>query len=300
MQKGYREKRIICSPVYAEVDLIPVRKDTLSRRAGGETSERQQRANRKAAERHFVQLVNANFVQPDVLLVDPTYAGGEEPADFAEADRNLVNYLRRISYLCARKKLPKPKYVAVTEGGAEGTEDENHRLHHHIILLAQGLTREEVEDLWSVGRGKKRQSLGRVNTRRAQPICGSLVDRAMYMLKAPKHRKKWHQSLGLKMPEVRLNDNRYTKRQILKWCTNGDAYDRDFWAKKYPTWKVSEAAVEFNDIEGAYYVRLRLWRDKSPWKESPTRAGRTARTGQPPAMAAARHTKRTAKSGTST
>ena len=87
MQKGYREKRIICSPVYAEVDLIPVRKDTLSRRAGGETSEKQQRANRKAAERHFVQLVNANFVQPDVLLVDPTYAGGEEPADFAEADR---------------------------------------------------------------------------------------------------------------------------------------------------------------------------------------------------------------------
>ena len=169
-----------------------------------------------------------------------------------------------------------------------------------LILLAQGLTREEVEDLWSTGRGKKRQSLGRVNTRRAQPICGSLVDRAMYMLKAPKHRKKWHQSLGLKMPEVRLNDNRYTKRQILKWCTNGDAYDRDFWAKKYPTWKVSEAAVEFNDIEGAYYVRLRLWRDKSPWKESPTRAGRTARTGQPPAMAAARHTKRTAKSGTST
>ena len=111
MQKGYREKRIICSPVYAEVDLIPVRKDTLSRRAGGETSEKQQRANRKAAERHFVQLVNANFVQPDVLLVDPTYAGGEEPADFAEADRNLVNYLRRISYLCARKKLPKTDWT---------------------------------------------------------------------------------------------------------------------------------------------------------------------------------------------
>ena len=121
MHRGYREKKIICSPVYAEVDLIPVRADTHGCRGEGETNEKQQRANRKAAERHFVQLANANFVQPDVLLVDPTYAGGEEPADFAEADRNLVNYLRRISYLCARKKLPKPKYVAVTEGGAEGT-----------------------------------------------------------------------------------------------------------------------------------------------------------------------------------
>ena len=220
MQKGDREKRIICSPVYAEVDLIPVRKDTLRRRAGGETSEKQQRANRKAAERHFVQLVNANFVQPDVLLVDPTYAGGEEPADFAEADRNLVNYLRRISYLCARKKLPKPKYVAVTEGGAEGTEDEDHRLHHHIIMLAQGLTREEVEDLWSSGRGKKRQSLGRVNTRRAQPICGSLVDRAMYMLKAPKHRKKWHQSLLAPPPSRRKHS-----------------------LQKYPKWRKHLAAV---------------------------------------------------------
>ena len=87
MHRGYREKKIICSPVYAEVDLIPVRADTHGCRGEGETNEKQQRANRKAAERHFVQLVNANFVQPDVLLVDPTYAGGEEPADFAEADR---------------------------------------------------------------------------------------------------------------------------------------------------------------------------------------------------------------------
>lgn len=85
------------------------------------------------------------------------------------------------------------------------------------------------------------------------------------MLKAPKHKKRWHQSLGLKKPVLKINDARYTKRQILRWCTNGDAYDRVFWEKKYPSWQVEEANVEFNEIEGAYYIRLRMWRSKSPW-----------------------------------
>lgn len=267
MRNGIREKKIVCSPVYQEVDLIPLRKD--ARREppqGRESTEKQKRANQRAAERHFVQLVNANFVRSGVLLVDPTYVGGQEPRTFEEADRTMVNYLRRIGYLCARRGLPKPAYVAVTEGGAEDTEEENHRLHHHIILYAPGLTRDEVEELWSAGRGRKRHSLGRINTRRAQPVRGSLIERAMYMLKAPKHKKRWHQSLGLKRPVVRTNDERYTKRQILRWCTNGDAYDRDFWRRKYPTWNISEVQVEYNEIEGAYYVRLCMWREKNPWK----------------------------------
>ena len=267
MRASVREKRIVCSPLYQEVDLIPARetREDADRR-GQESTEKQKRANQKKAERHFVQMVNANFVRPGVLLVDPTYEGGGEPASFAEADRNLENYLRRIKYLCARRGLPKPAYVAVTEGGEEGSAEENHRLHHHIILFAPGLTRDEVEDLWCAGRGKARRSLGRVNTRRAQPVRGSLIERAMYMLKAPKHKKRWHQSLGLKRPQVKTNDTRYTKRQLLRWCTNGDAYDRGFWEKKYPTWQVEEVAVEYNEIDGAYYVRLRMWRDKSPWK----------------------------------
>lgn len=268
MRGSIREKKIMCSPVYQEIDLIPLRKEC---RVGGaqgtESSEKQKRANQRAAERHFVQLVNANFVRDGVLLVDPTYVGGQEPADFEEADRNLVNYLRRLSYLCARRGLQRPAYVAVTEGGEERSGEENHRLHHHIILYAPGLSRDEVEGLWSTGRGKKRVSLGRINTRRAQPVQSSLIERAMYMLKAPKHKKRWHQSLGLKKPVVKTNDRRYTKRQILRWCANGDAYDRAFWEKKYPSWKVSEVSVEYNEIQAAYYVRLRLWRSKSPWSK---------------------------------
>lgn len=266
MRGGVREKKIVCSSVYQEVDLIPLRKECRAGEPQGrESSEKQKRANQRAAERHFVQLVNANFVRKGVLLVDLTYVGGEEPEDFVRADRNMVNYLRRVCYLSAKRKLPKPAFVAVTEGGAEGTGEENHRLHHHIILYAPGLTRDEVENLWSTGRGRKRHSLGRVNTRRAQPVRGSLIERAMYMLKAPKHKKRWHQSLGLKKPVLKINDARYTKRQILRWCTNGDAYDRVFWEKKYPSWQVEEANVEFNEIEGAYYIRLRMWRSKSPW-----------------------------------
>ena len=95
MRGGVREKKIVCSPVYQEVDLIPRRAEVRGKNPQGrESSEKQKRANQRDAERHFVQLVNANFVRAGVLLVDLTYVGGAEPADFEQADRNMVNYLR--------------------------------------------------------------------------------------------------------------------------------------------------------------------------------------------------------------
>ena len=134
---GYarRERRIVCSAVYQEVDILPLRAELESRgRLEGPTrvsSEKLERANQRQRERHFAQLVAANFVRPGVLLVDMTYAPGMEPERFEAADANMVRYLRRIKYLCRQRALPAPLYVAVTEGGNEGGEEENKRLHHH-------------------------------------------------------------------------------------------------------------------------------------------------------------------------
>lgn len=261
-----RELRTVCSSVYQEVDIVPLREEIRERSEKIRTSaEKQKKANEKNARRNFCRLVAANFVKPGVLLVDPTYEGGQEPASFEEADRNLVNYLRRIAWACKKKKLPAPKYVAVTEGGNQETGEEAKRLHHHIILYAPGLTRDEVEELWKTGRGKKAHSLGRINTRKAQPIEGNLNERAAYMLKAPKHKRRWHQSLGLKKPETKKNDNRYSARQIEQWVRDGRAFDRRFWNKKYPSWNIAEISVEYNDIESMHYIRMRMWREKSPW-----------------------------------
>lgn len=278
---GYarRERRIVCSAVYQEVDILPLRAELESRgRLEGPTrvsSEKLERANQRQRERHFAQLVAANFVRPGVLLVDMTYAPGMEPESFEAADANMVRYLRRIKYLCRQRALPAPLYVAVTEGGNEGGEEENKRLHHHMILFAPGLGREEVEGLWSTGRGRAARSLGRVNTRAAQPEHGSLEGRAKYMLKAPRHKRRWHQSLGLKKPVRKINDEKYNAHQIEQWVRDGRALDPAFWRRKYPSWQVAEVEAEYNEIEGVHYIRLKLWREASPWKKPDTRAGRT-------------------------
>lgn len=109
---GYarRERRIVCSAVYQEVDILPLRAELESRgRLEGPTrvsSEKLERANQRQRERHFAQLVAANFVRPGVLLVDMTYAPGMEPESFEAADANMVRYLRRIKYLCRQRALP--------------------------------------------------------------------------------------------------------------------------------------------------------------------------------------------------
>lgn len=269
MKSYRREQRIICSATYQEIDIIPIRPEQVGRgKKCNPTSAKQARANEKEAKRYYTQLMNANFAKPGVYLVDPTYQGGAEPESFAQADRNLVNYLRRVKAECKRRGLPAPQYLAVTEGGNEGA-DEGKRLHHHIVMYCPGLSRDDVERLWSTGRGTMHRMLGRINTRMAQPICGSLADRANYMLKAPKHKRRWHQSLGLKKPvRKKPNDNRYTARQIERWAADGRAFDRGFWAKQYPTWLVSEVDVEYNPVERAHYIRLRLWRDRSPWERT--------------------------------
>lgn len=90
----------MCSAVYQEVDILPLRAELESRgRLEGPTrvsSEKLERANQRQRERHFAQLVAANFVRPGVLLVDMTYAPGMEPESFEAADANMVRYLRRI------------------------------------------------------------------------------------------------------------------------------------------------------------------------------------------------------------
>ena len=95
MRGSVREKKIVCSPVYQE--------SKAGAPQGRESTEKQKRANQRAAERHFVQLVNANFVRKGVLLVDLTYVGGEEPENFERADRNMGNFLRRGCYLSAKR-----------------------------------------------------------------------------------------------------------------------------------------------------------------------------------------------------
>ena len=109
------------------------------------TTEAQKKLNARRAEERLIQLINANFAEGD-LLVTCTYAQGKEPPDLQSAQRSMRNYMARIKRLCKRKGLEEPEYVYVTET----TESKRwgRRYHHHMVLKA-GLSRQEVEDLWT-------------------------------------------------------------------------------------------------------------------------------------------------------
>ena len=258
MKWWMREQRTVCSMVYQEVDITPIKVPPRSRGKRTRSSTPvQQRLNDRNAVRYLIQLVNANFVEGRSYLLDPTYAPEHEPASLEEADTQLRRYLRRIAYACKRRGLTAPKYIAVTE--------ERQHFHHHIILQCS-LSRDEVEALWSTGRGTARRSLGRVNCDRAQPEQGSLAARARYMVKARTARRRWRQSLGLKKPvRKRPVDNKYTQKGIEKAIHGGEAYDPRYWERKYPGWLCSGVEIEYNELERAPYVRLTLWRPRSPY-----------------------------------
>lgn len=103
----YREQKHICGKSYAtapymEVDLYPVtpKQHKASRRAKRKEASTlaQQTYNDNRAKRYHVQLVNANFGKGDFSWTG-TYDDDHhpEPGDTAKADRDLTNYIKRLS-----------------------------------------------------------------------------------------------------------------------------------------------------------------------------------------------------------
>lgn len=107
MRHWMREQRILCSQVYQEVDIIPIKPDQVARgKRECKSSLAQQRLNDRNAARYLNQLIAANFVTHRCYLMDPTYKPEKEPKTMEEADRNLVNYLRRVKAMCKKEDCP--------------------------------------------------------------------------------------------------------------------------------------------------------------------------------------------------
>ena len=176
------------------------------------TTDAQKRLNARKAENKLVQIINANFGAGD-HLVTCTYAQGKEPSDLPAAQKNMRNYMARVKRLCRRRGLDDPSYVYVTEvttSNRWGT-----RYHHHMAMRC-GLTRQEVEDLWT-------KTHGICNTKKAQRLKEGLTGWAKYIAKqvcagesvdlyATKHR--WCASKGLNVPEPTTADKKISRRRV--------------------------------------------------------------------------------------
>ncbi len=279
-----REKRIYCGEEYLEVDIVTV---TNTPEAGkknkGKSSQAQKNLNDKRSKRRFVQIANTNFGADD-LHISATYNEAHLPMTLEEAERNVHNYLDRIKRRMKRVTGQDLKYMLVTEYTPEedegqqltleGMEDKQTRavrIHHHIIING-GLSRDDLEMMWSTTRinWKKAGSdpeyrknidyLGFVNCDRLQPNENGIEGLVNYINKRKKGCKKWSTSMNLKKPKEKKNDHKYSFRKIRELAQTPE--DKTFWRKQYKGYEPTKIDFEYNDYTGwNVYLKLRKVRD---------------------------------------
>lgn len=254
-----REKRIKCGKNYLEVDIIPIL-NLKERAARGKyqkekkvTQPKQMDLNDKNSKRYLTQLANGNFTDDDYHITC-TYSDEFLPDDIEEAKKDARNYLRRISQARKRTGLEPLKYILVTEHGEDKETGEIKRVHHHIIING-GLTRDELENLWS----KRKKKIGFVNADRLQLNENGLEALCKYLTKNPQGKKRWSSSRNLKRPMQRNNDYKYTDTDVYKM---EKAIDRGYAAmqKKYKNYEITSIEYVENKRTKYTHVYLKMWK----------------------------------------
>ena len=281
MRKRYiREQKTLCGEKYMEVDLKWITEQQHRATSRGKkalvSTLAQQDRNAGRAGRYFIQLIHANFDRMG-WHVALTYDDAWLPESGEKAERDLVNYLRRVRRWISRQGWDPAglRWISVTEGQDEdkAAGQKAVRWHHHLLIQMDGLAREQreklrgaLEDLWSVRFCGEVESLGTVNADRLQPDKDGLVGLALYLLKYPKRKKRWHQSQGLRKPRYpRPNDTRWSARKLAEACTL-EVDDADAWEKRYPGWKFLGAHPSWNEERGEWRAYIRLYRKEERQK----------------------------------
>lgn len=261
-----REKKIYCGTQFMEVDIYQCTRSATRprrrRRKEKVSAPKQRNLNDKNAKRYFIQLINTNFGKRD-LHVTLTYSQENLPETVEEAEKEMTNYIRRISHRRKREGLPSLKYVLVTEHNTGKNGEKPTRIHHHIIMN-EGLDRDGIEDLWRKPRKKGQKEgerIGYANADRLKPNDYGLEALARYLMKNPNRKKRWSSSQNLEKPEFRTNDTKYTRRQV-EQIVKDEIDNNLYWKKKYPDWDITDCKPVYNDITGwAIYLKLRRARE---------------------------------------
>lgn len=268
-----REKKIYCGKEWLEVDIVPV---TNMPEAGKgkkkESSQKQKNLNDKRSKRRFVQIANTNFSEDD-LHISATYNDKHLPMTLKEAEKNVHNYLDRVKRRMKKVTGQDLKYMLVTEYTPDEEDEEKAvRIHHHIIING-GLSRDDLELMWSTTRinwkkaddkeyRKNIDYIGFVNCDRLQPNENGIEGLVNYINKRKKGCKKWSTSMNLEKPKERKNDHKYSFKKLRELAQTPE--DKEVWRKQYKGYEPTKIKFEYNDYTGwSCYLRLRKVRDRN-------------------------------------
>ena len=205
--------------------------------------------NDKNSQKECIRTIEENFTDQDIWGT-LTYTDDTMPDTEEEADRNMVNYIKRLNYRRKKMNLPNLRYVYTTECSDRG------RWHHHIVLDGD-MGMDTVERTWKLGR--------RNQIRRLQRDENGLIGMAMYITKKKrtdgegKYRKKWRASKGLKKPKITKNHYKFKQKDVNEIVT-GRADIETKLNKWYPQYKMTVYEVKYNTMNGRFYISVRMCR----------------------------------------
>lgn len=253
---------------YSEVDVIPL-PDDVKREHGNKSRKRrkyltrpeQQNLNEKNSFRWMRLCMQGNFFKGDHYFT-LTYQEGEIPSPdkVEDAKKDLTNFLRkcRDRYRKIGKEL---KYIWVMEYQLDDEGKYLQRVHFHVVMNA-GISRDELEECWSRGRGKNKKSLGYVTTKKVLPSSDTgLESLAGYFAKGKrwkKGKKLWNCSRNLDRPYKTKNDHKFTRRQLEKMAKMNDL-GMEIIQKKYSRYHIASIEFKYNELKG-WHMYLKLWR----------------------------------------
>lgn len=247
-----REKKYPCRNGYMEVDQYYIN-DTNAHKLHRAKKEKisppkQKNLNTENSRRAMRLVFNNNFKTGDYYIT-LTYSPEFLSTNDKEAQKALNAYIRKLRVLY-RRYGHELRYLYVTEKGTK-----KGRVHHHIIVNNVGISRDDIENLWK---------LGRANTKSLQPdFDGSFNCLAEYLMKsaenAEKHSRKWNCSRNICKPEKYTNDNSISGKQfrsLIEARRNDEL--RAAVERLYKGYRFIDSYVSVSEVTGLPYVKLRL------------------------------------------
>lgn len=190
-------KRVTRSGAVYEVEFYPVSEtvrdfsNSKPEPVNVRTPEEKERYNNHKSEKHFIRLVNTNFTSA-AYYITLTYDNEHLPSSYAEAVKNLDNYIRRLRY-----SNPHAKIVAVTGYGSRSG-----RLHHHLIV--SGVSEGDLLGKWLLGDIAKVEHLRKDNYYNGVNHGEDFTALAIYLHQhtPTEHKgKRWKQTKNIQQPE---------------------------------------------------------------------------------------------------
>lgn len=208
-------KRIRCGDVVDRVQTYVGRRTPERGKRIRESSEAKKECNLRQSVRELTRLLNCNLGH-DWIMIVLTYE--EPPADDKTAEKNCVNWWRRLSYALGAELPPVGVWITADKDSRTGQPV---RLHHHVLLDPAGIAVKEkgdhleayvgdrsMEDIWGKGFVKIRRV-------EKEKTYAALADYLVRQSISGRNTKKWHASHGLERPiveAVEYSDTRFDLR----------------------------------------------------------------------------------------